>query len=104
MVTKSVLNLRAIYKLQEVFSRDIGIISLDQKRELDCIMMGMFSPHFHLVECQDLLTMDLLRMLLHTHLEVYFKRVDIQQGHMVLIMEIQVSLKQTHSLVLLYQE
>lgn len=63
MVIKSVLNLRAIYKLQEVFSRDIGIISSGQKKELDCIMMVMYSQVWVLGVWAVQRITDLLRML-----------------------------------------
>ena len=64
----------------------------------------MYSARYLSVVCQGLQTMVLLKTRLLILLEACFNSLVIQLGPMVLILEIQASLKQTHSLVLLCQE
>jgi hypothetical protein len=57
MVIKSVPNPKAIYRLPEAFSKDIGTTLFNQKKKSDFMEMVMFSPLYHSVVCQALLTM-----------------------------------------------
>jgi hypothetical protein len=44
MVIKSVPNPKAIYRLPEAFSKDIGTTLFNQKKKSDFMEMVMFSP------------------------------------------------------------
>ena len=68
------------------------------------MVMEIYLVLYLMEECLALQIMDLLKMRLLILLEVYFKHQVIPLVIMVLILVIHHNLKQTQSLVLLYQE